>query len=68
MTTRHNLTQKANRLRKEFVALNAKVSALGTQPQNLTPGQQRSLFIAFRNLRRTYDDLRKVEAQLRKMP
>ena len=68
MTTRHNLTQKANRLRKQFVALNHKISALGTKPEDLTPGEKRSLFIALRNLRRTYDDLRRVEKQLRDMP
>jgi hypothetical protein len=68
MTTRVNLERKANRLRKNFVALNKKVSDLGTKPEALTPGEQRSLFIALRNLRRTYDDLRQVEAKLRTMP
>lgn len=68
MITRYNLERKANRLRRDFVAINKRISDLGTKRDPLTPGEKRSLFIALRNLRRTYDDLRRVESQLRTLP
>lgn len=68
MTTRYNLEMKAARLRKDFVALNLKAVTLGTKLEKLSPAQKRSLFITLRNVRRAYDDLRKVEAKLRALP
>lgn len=66
MTTRYNLSQKAHRLRKQFVELNAKIGE--ASKEKMTPAKQRVITIALRNLRRTYDDLRKVEAQLKELP
>ena len=60
----HNKERKAERLNEQFIQLARKIHYLSVVPE-LTKAQRRSLFIAMRNLRRTYDDLRRVRSELR---
>jgi len=60
MTTRHNLTQKYWKRVRQIKALNETISTLGTRFTPLTSSEGRSLFIAWRNLRRAYEDIERI--------
>lgn len=62
MQTRHNLTQKFYKRLRQIVALNETISALGTRRTPLTPSEKRSLSIAWRNLRRAYEDVERIRS------
>lgn len=68
MTTRHNLEQKAQRLRRLFVDYNGQITAIIDPQRLLTPIEQRKVTRYFRLMKRVHEDLCKVEAKLRKMP
>jgi hypothetical protein len=67
MTTCHNLNEKYQKRLRQIHALNELISALSTRVEPLKPSEKRSLHIAWRNLRRAFDDADQIKGQLRQL-
>ena len=60
MTTRYNLSQKHYKRLRQIKALNEMLSDFAAKARPLTPSEKRSVFIAWRNLRRAYEDIQTI--------